>query len=248
MKRSRLLSRGTKGYNWYTKFIEHGTDGFRRNVTPTPFNWTKGGVVRPVAFFDLALDAEPLGRVEFELAEDVVPQTVANFTALCTGQGLKYPGYKGTKVHQIQKGQFFMAGDISGTDGGFSHAAGTSRHFDDENFIIPHSDRGLLSMASVGINTNGSQFYVSMSPTPQMNGRCVVFGRLIRGDAVLEALDRLFCFRGAPARSVGIINCGIMPGTGAPAVAESIEPIDAGTKTPCKTSQPALGSPGAKKA
>lgn len=227
MKRSVVLSRGAKGYNWYSKFVEKGADGFRRNVHPTPFNWSSSGAsasrqvpVRPLAFLELALDTEPLGRLEFELAEDVVPNTVANFMALCEGRGVKFPGYKSTRVHQIQKGQFLMAGDVCGTGGRSSHSAGPSRHFADENFVIPHSDRGLLSMASVGIDTNGSQFYVSMAPTPQMNGRCVVFGRLVRGEAVLKALDAIFCFRGVPARSVTILDCGVTMGAEATAVTQ----------------------------
>lgn len=232
MKRTSLLCRGAKGYNWYSKFLEQGADGFRRNVQPTPFNWSSSnasGAGRPVAFLELALDTEPLGRLEFELAEDVVPNTVANFTALCAGRGIKFPGYKNTRVHQIQKGQFLVAGDVCGTGGQSSHSAGTGRHFADENFIIPHTDRGLLSMASVGIDTNGSQFYVSMAPTPQMNGRCVVFGRLVRGEAVLKALDALFCFRGAPARSVTIVDCGVAMGATAPVVTERIKEKERGS-------------------
>jgi cyclophilin family peptidyl-prolyl cis-trans isomerase len=55
------------------------------------------------------------------------------------------------------------------------------KFFPDENFIIPHSDAGLLSMASIGANTNGSQFYITLAEAPYMNGRCVAFGRVESG-------------------------------------------------------------------
>ncbi len=48
-----------------------------------------------------------------------------------------------------------------------------------------------FSMASVGVNTNGSQFYISLSPSPYLNGRCVVFGRVIAGDEVLQRMEKV---------------------------------------------------------
>lgn len=87
-------------------------------------------------------------------------------------------------------------------------------------------------MASVGLNTSGSQFYISLSPTAHMNGRCVVFGRLIEGEEVLKAIEAvslfciiffnwiiiLFCFhiikvytfRGVPSNDVIIESCGLI--------------------------------------
>lgn len=210
MRRTLSLSRGAKGYNWYTKFQEKGADGFKKNLPPTPFDWSSPPKPRPHAYFDLNIENEPLGRIEFELAEDIVPKTVENFRLLCTGKGLKFPGYKGTIIHQVQKNQFMMAGDVQLAAGAGSHSASSERFFPDENYIIPHSAKGLVSMASVGVGTNGSQFYISLSSTPQLNGRCVVFGRVSKGLEVLESIEKLFCFRGVPARKVTVMECGIV--------------------------------------
>jgi len=208
MRGSSYLSRGAKGYAWYTKYTEQGLDGFRRSVLPSPFDWSKGPV-RPRVYLDLLLDTEPLGRLEFELAEDVVPKTVDNFRRLLLGQGMRYGGYKGTRVHQVQKGHFIVAGDVTNQEGKGNHSAFAGRFFPDENFIIPHSTRGLLSMASVGVHTNGSQFYIGLSHNPHLNGRCVVFGRLSKGLEVLDVIEKLFCFRGSPARALTIADCGL---------------------------------------
>jgi cyclophilin family peptidyl-prolyl cis-trans isomerase len=65
-------------------------------------------------------------------------------------------------------------------------------------------------MASVGIDTNGSQFYISLKPTYYMNGRCVVFGRLIEGEEVIKSIEKSFTFRGMPANDIIISSCGIL--------------------------------------
>lgn len=117
-------------------------------------------------------------------------------------------GYKNTKIHHILKGVFIMGGDIEKENGTGNHSSYEHRHFSDENFIIPHSSRGLICMASSGIHTNGSQFYISLGDTSYMNGRCVVFGRLVQGDDVLTTIEKVFTFRGAPAREISITDCG----------------------------------------
>lgn len=220
MRRSIALLGSSKGYGWYGKFIEKGEAAFQKHVTPTPFDWNapplqlyKNNNIkeRSRAFFDLKIDQEDLGRIVFELADDVVPHTVENFKKLCLGQGEMFnKGYKGTKLHQIIKGVALMGGDIERNDGTGNYSASKERHFKDENFIIPHSHRGLLSMASIGVHTNGSQFYLGLGPNPHMNGRCVVFGRMIAGDEVVSSVEKVFTFRGAPSRDVVISDCGII--------------------------------------
>ena len=67
-----------------------------------------------------------------------------------------------------------------------------------KKFIIQFTSRGFLSMASIGVHTNGSQFYLSLSPMKHLNGRCVVFGRMVEGEESLQAIEKVFTFRGAP--------------------------------------------------
>lgn len=61
-----------------------------------------------------------------------------------------------------------------------------------------------------GIDTNGSQFYISLNKNDQMNGRCVVFGRLIDGEETLKAIETVFTFKGAPARDVIVHSVGAL--------------------------------------
>ena len=77
--------------------------------------------------------------------------------------------------------------------------------------MIPHSGFGLLSMAAVGVRTTGSQFYISLNPegTPHLNGRCVVFGRVVGGEAVLTAIQNVFTFRNQPSSEISITACGV---------------------------------------
>ena len=212
MRRSVGLLRGAKGYSWYTKYQAEGAKGFLRHTPPTPFDWegTSPPSARPRAYFDVTIDDEKAGRIEFELAEDVVPKTVDNFCKLLEGQAEKVGGYKGTKILKVHAGNAIMGGDVENGDGTGSHAAGSERFIKDENFIIPHSARGLLSMVSVGKHTGGSQFYIGLAPNDHMNGRCVVFGRVVQGEEIIETIEKIFTFRGTPARPVVIEDCGIL--------------------------------------
>jgi cyclophilin family peptidyl-prolyl cis-trans isomerase len=223
MRRSQRVLGSSKGFGWYTKFVEKGEASFQKHVSPTPFDWSapplhlyKNSKVQNIkersrAFFDLRVDKDDMGRLVFELADDIVPATVENFKSLCLGKGEMFNrGYKGTKIHQIIKGVAIMGGDIERNDGTGNYSATKERHFKDENFIIPHSHRGLLSMASIGVNSNGSQFYIGLGPNPHMNGRCVVFGRMVAGDEVVAAVEKIFTFRGAPSRDLIINDCGMI--------------------------------------
>ena len=167
---------------------------------------------------------EKLGRLVFELADDILPKTCANFIALCENRSnanesksgssdkerKNVYAYQGTKIHHIYKETFIMGGDVEKNDGTGCHSAGEHRYFPDENFIIPHSARGLLSMASIGVDTNASQFYISLKPTTYMDGRCMVFGRLVEGEDVVKNIESTFTFRGLPATEIIIQDSGLL--------------------------------------
>jgi cyclophilin family peptidyl-prolyl cis-trans isomerase len=234
MRRTLISLRSAKGYGWYNKFMKTGQEGFLKNSPPTAFNWDKkldlgrvsvaprlapGGSIeneaetseeapnRRKAFFEMSVDDKVIGKLVFELADEVVPVTVQNFVNLCTGAG-KF-NYANTNIHTISKGIALMGGDVEANTGKMSHSSYTTRYLQDENFIIPHSQRGLLSMASVGRNTNGSQFYISLSPTTHLNGKCTVFGRLVEGEEVLNELENIFTVRLAPVREIKIASAGL---------------------------------------
>ncbi|KAI4301188.1 hypothetical protein L6164_034492 [Bauhinia variegata] len=167
----------------------------------------------PLVYLDVSIDENPVGRIVIELFADIVPKTAENFRALCTGEkGFgKSTGkplhYKGTSFHRIIDGFMAQGGDFSkgnGT-GGESIYGGK---FADENFILKHDGPGLLSMANSGANTNGSQFFVIFKSTPHLNGKHVVFGKVVKGMDLVKKIEHEGTRDGKPIRSVKIVDCG----------------------------------------
>ncbi|MBM4062154.1 MAG: peptidylprolyl isomerase [Planctomycetes bacterium] len=169
-------------------------------------------MANPRVFFDVTIGGKPSGRITFELFADTVPRTADNFRALCTGEkGVgKEPKplhYKGSRFHRIIQ-QFMCQG------GDFTRGNGTGgesiygRKFDDENFERKHTGPGLLSMANAGPGTNGSQFFITTVSTPWLDGKHVVFGKVVDGMQVVTAMEAVGSRSGGPSADVVIADCG----------------------------------------
>jgi peptidyl-prolyl cis-trans isomerase B (cyclophilin B) len=121
------------------------------------------------------------GDIVLELFEDQVPKTVANFEKLA-----KKGFYDGLKFHRVIDDFMIQGGCPKGTGTG-----GPGYQFADEfHPELKHSGPGILSMANSGPNTNGSQFFITHVATPWLDGKHSVFGRVIEGQEVVDAIKQ----------------------------------------------------------
>merc|ERR1711990_575493 len=145
----------------------------------------KNQMSNPRVFYDVTIGGQNAGRITIELFADKVPKTAENFRALCTGEkGVGKKGkplhFKGCSFHRVitefmAQGGDFTAGNGTGGDSIYGP------EFADENFICKHTARGDLSMANAGPNTNNSQFFLTFIPCNWLDGKHVVFGKVVDG-------------------------------------------------------------------
>jgi peptidylprolyl isomerase len=166
----------------------------------------------PRVFFDMTVGGEAAGRIVFELFTDTTPKTCENFRALCTGEkGEGKMGkplhYKGSTFHRCIKNFMLQGGDFTagnGTGGESIYGA----KFADENFKCKHDQPFLLSMANAGPGTNGSQFFITTTETPHLDGKHVVFGRVVEGIDLVKTIENMEMEGSAPKEPIVIADCG----------------------------------------
>lgn len=169
----------------------------------------------PRVFFDMEIGGEPAGRIVMELRADIVPKTVENFKALCTGEkgtgklGKKLH-FKGSTFHRIIPEFMCQGGDFTRGDGTGGESIYGAK-FNDENFVLKHDTPGILSMANAGAHTNGSQFFLCTVPCPWLDGKHVVFGKVVEGMSVVKRMESCGTKAGRTLQRVVIADSGQLP-------------------------------------
>ncbi len=165
----------------------------------------------PRVALDVTIDGQPAGTITLELFADVVPKTAENFRALCTGEkGTGKSGkplaYAGSPFHRIIPGFMIQGGDFTRGNGTGGESI-YGEKFADENFTLKHTGAGVLSMANAGPNTNGSQFFITLAETPWLDGKHVVFGKVVDGMDVVKKMEQQGSRSGQTSTKVALAAC-----------------------------------------
>lgn len=148
-----------------------------------------------------------MGSFVVELFEDEAPNTVANFVAL-----VERGFYDQTLFHRVIDGFMIQGGDPLSKDSnpGNDGTGGPGYRFGDEFSAKKHSGPGILSMANSGPGTNGSQFFVTLVPTPHLDGKHSVFGRVVEGMSVVEKIGKTPVQGSRPVDPVRVLSARVL--------------------------------------
>eukprot|EP00326_Haptolina_ericina_P027680 CAMPEP_0181201008 /NCGR_PEP_ID=MMETSP1096-20121128/18078_1 /TAXON_ID=156174 ORGANISM="Chrysochromulina ericina, Strain CCMP281" /NCGR_SAMPLE_ID=MMETSP1096 /ASSEMBLY_ACC=CAM_ASM_000453 /LENGTH=307 /DNA_ID=CAMNT_0023291423 /DNA_START=143 /DNA_END=1066 /DNA_ORIENTATION=+ len=165
-------------------------------------------------FLDISVKGDEAGRIEIGLFGNQAPKTAENFRALCTGEkgegALGKPlHFAGSKFHRVIPNFMLQGGDFTNGDGTGGESIYGGK-FPDEDFSILHTGPGLLSMANSGPDSNGSQFFITVSETPWLDGKHCVFGKVLSGMEVVKTVEGLGDGNGTPKEEVVITACGVL--------------------------------------
>ena len=203
-------------YGWTSKFITELGGGEKQRVLECyadDFDWGSKGPI----------EIEPAAeeRVVIELFDDKAPLAVENFKALCTGEkglskncGVDYH-YKGVKFHRVVQGFMMQGGDFAMQNGSGGESIWGKKFKDEKDGLKGrHDSKGVVSMGNTGKNSNGSQFFITFGPCKQLDGKHVVFGKVVDGMSVIDKVEAVAVASGGvteePTVPVVIADCGLL--------------------------------------
>ncbi|KAI8912477.1 hypothetical protein EDD86DRAFT_274184 [Gorgonomyces haynaldii] len=148
---------------------------------------------RDYVFLEFAIDNVPIGTISIELFTDICPILVKRFVDLVRGLEVTYgqvASYKGAKIERIVKNGWIQTGTP------------------DENFIVKHSKRGIVSMVNTGPNSNQAPFMITLKPMPYFDHKYVAIGQLVDGEQTLRQIEQVPTQFEQPLCSVEIVQVG----------------------------------------
>jgi len=193
-------------------FVNSSIPSLRQFSAVAAQSVSKSKMARPRVFFDVTMGGKPAGRIVIELFSETTPKTAENFRALCTGE--KGVGKQGKPLHFKNSTFHRIIPDFMCQGGDFTRGNGTGgesiygEKFADENFQLKHTEPGILSMANAGPNTNGSQFFITTVKTTWLDGKHVVFGKVVEGFDIVKQMEGQGTQSGKPKTEVKIADCG----------------------------------------
>lgn len=168
-------------------------------------------------YMNIKIGDEMVGKLLIELFNDLAPKTCTNFKELCLGTKQESEkndpplnlAYKGSIFHRVVKNGWIQGGDIVHGSGnnGWSVFGET---FEDENYSVLHTKRGIIGMANKGRHTNASQFYITFQPAPWMDCKYVAFGEVIEGMDILDKMEAIDTYNERPVSECTIADCGLV--------------------------------------
>ena len=177
------------------------------------FDWSGKGPIE--------IEPADVERVVIELFDDKAPMAVENFKALCTGEkgvskncAMPYH-YKGVRFHRVVKGFMMQGGDFAMQNGSGGESIWGKKFKDEKDGLkLRHDARGVVSMGNTGKNSNGSQFFVTFAPCKALDGKHVVFGKVVEGFDVLDKIEAVSVAPGGVTEEhtvpVVVADCGVL--------------------------------------
>lgn len=167
------------------RYTDHTMSLFYSRIGNKALQAKKMSTGRSYCAFAFQVGEDPLEVVQLELFDEECPVLARNFLDL-----LSHPKFDGHTVHRVKAGAWVQAGDMLDGSGLNSEAAKGDflRH---ESFQIKHDRAGLLGMANHGKDTNGSQFYITLRELPFLDGKSVIFGRVVSGFRALLKISKM---------------------------------------------------------